>query len=137
MKRLAIAILPLLVACSGPGSTGTGYACPALGQIVTDPVISPANGSTGVPTGVGTLRFPRVQPAIQNPVVLTPTNGSAAIITTTPPRDDPATGTVVVDVPTLAAHTTYMLNSSTTIGGGPPAFCSSYVSYNLGSFTTQ
>ena len=129
----------LLAACGGAGHQCASFI--AIAAVPPPMLISPANGSTGVPVTGASVEVSYDPPSGALHLVA---QGTGAVVLGGP--FTPATGNVttvpgavVSALPTLAAHTTYTVFVDAVLPPPPP--CSNGnggpASYSLGTFTTQ
>jgi hypothetical protein len=141
----AVAAGAALAACGGGSSLSSpsaivptappgGLACPAL-AINGPALVSPAPGSTGVPTTLSVLTFGRIAGIPQTVSGNATLTGSDGTTITSGPLTPSADGsTTTASVAGLQPHTTYAVTVSGTLTGRG---CSTPFAANDGNFTTQ
>jgi Big-like domain-containing protein len=131
--RLALALTCALAGCSGtpPPSSLVAFCTAPLIVDAQAKLVSPADGTTGVPASGTTVTFSYSNAALASgTVTFTPPNGqsvSAAIAAA-------ANGRAQASPPQLQPGTTYFVQATSSATFG---VCQSPVIGRLGSFTTQ
>jgi hypothetical protein len=140
-RGIALVVLAALTGCGGGGG-GSGFIdpCPAVAAVL-DPgatLTSPAKGSTGVSTTVGTVSFTVTDPSLQTGIfqLIAISPPSTSPVVSHPPITIGAGGVLSVPIPALQPHTTYAASAS-GFPSDPATGCRGLVTANLGTFTTQ
>jgi hypothetical protein len=145
LPLLAVGAAGIVLAACGGGSSSLpspvfpvgppgGLACPLL-AINGPALLSPAPGSTGVPTTLTALTFDHIANIPQTVSGTATLTGSDGTTITSGPLTPSANGaTTTASIAGLQPHTTYAVAVSGTLTGRG---CSTAFAANDGSFTTQ
>ena len=125
----ALAAILALAGCGGAAQSACTTAANLVPAVV-DPMTSPADGATNVPTTIGSITAPDIGHLIGLTVTLTPSSGNAV---TGGQFAKSGLTNVSATIPNLAPNTRYLVTAAPYVTGVP---CSGPTTVQFGSFAT-